>query len=678
VGLVVGIDVGGTFTDLCLIDEERSTGRVMKVPSTPGDQSVGLMRGLEVLGVDFAELRMIVHGTTVATNAVIERKGARCGLITTRGFRDVLEMGRRDRPALYGLDGWFEPLIPRELRLEVDERVGADGEEITPLDDAAVLAAGRRLLELDCEVVVVSFLHAYANPAHEQAAGEILKEIWPNPHVVLASEVMPAMYEFERTSTAAVNGYVQPIISRYLGALDRRLADAGATTTLLITQSNGGLMSVSVASRLAVNTVRSGPAAGVISAAHLGGIAGFPNVVSCDMGGTSLDCSLVAAGEVAIASQTLVEFRVPVRVPMIDVHTIGAGGGSMAWIDRGGFLRVGPQSAGAYPGPVAYRRGGTEPTVTDANLVLGRINPQRAIGRNEGVVMDVEAARAAIDTQIARPLGLGTDEAAAAIIRVVNATMAGRLRLISVERGHDPRDFAIVAFGGGGPLHAAALMREVGFAAVLVPPFPGITSAFGCVIADLRHDFVLSVNQRLSEVDLGTLQAEIDRQAATGRSLIAGEAVRVEVIRVLVEADMRYAGQRHTLRVALPQPELSLGAVTAAFNEAYVRRYGRQLDQPLVVENVHTVVLGVRPRLDFRALGTSEAEADGPASRPAWFDGVIRDTPIRARSSLSAGEVVEGPAIIEQDDTTTVVEPAMAARTDNWGNVVIEWSQGPK
>jgi N-methylhydantoinase A len=256
--------------------------------------------------------------------------------------------------------------------------------------------------------------------------------------------------------------------------------------------------------------------------------------------------------------------------------------------------------------------------------------------------------------------------------------MAGRLRLISVERGHDPRDFAIVAFGGGGPLHAAALMREVGFAAVLVPPFPGITSAFGCVIADLRHDFVLSVNQRLSEVDLGTLQAEIDRQAATGRSLIAGEAVRVEVIRVLVEADMRYAGQRHTLRVALPQPELSLGAVTAAFNEAYVRRYGRQLDQPLVVENVHTVVLGVRPRLDFRALGTSEAEADGPASRPAWFDGVIRDTPIRARSSLSAGEVVEGPAIIEQDDTTTVVEPGMAARTDNWGNVVIEWSQGPK
>jgi N-methylhydantoinase A len=684
-GIVVGIDVGGTFTDLCLVDEEKREGRVLKVPSTPADQSIGLMGGLASLGVDLAARNVIVHGTTVATNAVIERKGAKCGLLATEGFRDVVELGRRDRPTNYGLDGFFEPLVSREFRFDIPGRIGPGGEELTPLDEAAVERAGRRLLELGAEVAIVSFMHSYASPVHERAAREVLATFWPNSYIVLSSDVLPAMYEFERTSSAAVNGYVQPIMSRYLRNLEKKLTSDGTTSKLLITQSNGGLMSVDTATRFAVNTVRSGPAAGVIAAAYVGVQAGHPNVVSCDMGGTSLDASLVVDGALTIAAETMIDYRIPVRVPMIDVHTIGAGGGSIAWIDRGGILQVGPQSAGASPGPVAYRRGGTEPTVTDANIVLGRINADRAIGREHGIVMDREASRAAIADRIGRPLGLNAESSAAAIVKVVNATMAGRIRLISVERGHDPRDFALVAFGGGGPLHAAALMAEVNLAAVIVPPFPGIASAFGCVIADFRHDFLTSVNRPLPEIDLLRLEAELGELAAEGQAELDREGVKIVRSRVAVEADVRYVGQRHTLRVPLPYPGLTVEGIAAAFDAVYFRRYGRRLERTPVLVNVHTTVLGERPRLDFGSLVEPKSRNrsnGGPAvesRRPVWFDeaGFV-EAEVYLRKDFEVGDNVAGPAVIEQDDTTTVIDPGMVAVADQHGNLVLRMDGSSK
>ncbi|HCG02729.1 MAG TPA: hypothetical protein DEV93_19565 [Chloroflexi bacterium] len=679
-GTVIGIDVGGTFTDFCLVDEERREGRVLKVPSTPADQSVGLMAGLTALGVDVAARNVIIHGTTIATNAVIERKGAKCGLLATEGLSDVIELGRRDRPTLYGLDGFFEPLVSREFRFGIPGRIGSGGEEHTPLDEAAVERAGRRLIELGAEVAIVSFLHSYANPAHERAAREVLAGFWPNDYIVLSSDVLPAMYEFERTSSAVVNGYVQPIISRYLGNLEKKLTSDRTESKLLVTQSNGGLMSVAAATRFAVNTVRSGPAAGVIAAAYLGVQAGYPNVVSCDMGGTSLDVSLVVEGGVTIAAETMIDYRIPVRVPMIDVHTIGAGGGSITWIDRAGILQVGPQSAGAIPGPVAFSRGGTQPTVTDANLVLGRINPDRAIGRNQGVVMNREASRAAIAGRIGHSLGLDAEGAAAAIIKVVNATMAGRIRLISVERGHDPRDFALVAFGGGGPLHAAALMREVNLMAVIVPPFPGIASAFGCVIADFRHDFLTSVNRPLPEVDLRRLEAELAELAAKGLAELDREGGKLVRSQVAVEADIRYDGQRHTLRVPLPYPGLTVEGIASAFDAVYFRHYGRRLERTPVLLNVHATVLGERPRLDFGSLVEPDVpnrSNGGPAvesQRPVWFDefGFV-DTDVYIRSDFEVGDRIAGPAVVEQDDTTTVIDPGMVAVADPHGNLILRF-----
>jgi len=674
---VVGVDVGGTFTDLFYLDEERGTVAVAKVPSTPRDQSVGLLAGLSALGIPIQNLTMIAHGTTVATNAVLERKGATCGLITTAGFRDVLELGRRDRPHMYGLSGFFEPLIPRDFRSEVRERMRPDGTVETPIDVQQVEEAGRRLLEMGASVVVVSFLHAYANPAHERAARDVLAAFWPNDAIVLGSEVVPEMYEFERTSTAVVNGYVQPLIGRYLDSLAERLERAGYSGKVLVIQSNGGVMSLDVAKRFAVNTVRSGPAAGVMAAAYIGAQAGYPNVIACDMGGTSLDVSLVPDGQPTITSETMVDFRVPVRVPMIDVHSIGAGGGSIAWIDRGGFLQVGPQSAGAEPGPAAYRRGGTEPTVTDANLVLGRINPARAIGRESGVTLDVAAAEEAIQRRIAGPLDLEVHAAAAAIIAVVNNRMAGRLRLISVERGYDPREFSLVGFGGAGPLHAAALMREVGLARAIIPLYPGISSALGCIMADVRHDFVLSVNHPLDELDVAALRTMIAGQVAAGEGLLAEERVQIVRQEVAVEADIRYVGQRHTLRARLPWPDLTIDGVQAAFAETYRRRYGQVLDGGLMVINLRTTVTGVRPRLRLDRLVASAAPKSSPKdrarpTRPVWFDGGFRETAVLDRGDLHPGDSVAGPAIVEQGDTTTVVDPDMTARVDANGNLIVE------
>ncbi|MEY2683499.1 MAG: hypothetical protein RJA09_643, partial [Pseudomonadota bacterium] len=494
-GLVVGVDVGGTFTDLFVLDEAQGRADIVKVPSTRGEESVGFMNGIQRVDARGAQsLATIIHGTTVGTNALLERKVARTGLITTRGFRDVLEMRRRDRPQTWGLRGGFVPVIEQALRLEVDERVLADGTVHTPVDVAQVREAVRALLAQGCEAVCVFFINTYANPSNEQAAVAAVRELWPNPHVTAAAEVLPEIREFERASTASLNAALQPVVGRYLARLDGDLRQQGFGGELLIVQSNGGVMSRQTAGELPVRTALSGPAAGVIACAAMATAAGYPDVITGDIGGTSFDVSLIAGGQAALATQTSIDFGLVVRSPMIQIETIGAGGGSIAGIDAGGMLQVGPESAGSVPGPACYGRGNDRPTVTDANVLLGRIAAQRPLGGGLLGALDVERARRAIQDHVAQPLGLDVMAAAEAILTVANAKMAGAMRLVSIEKGHDPRRFAYMPFGGGGGLHVCAMMREVGVVTGIVPRYPGVTSALGCVMADMRHDAVQTLN----------------------------------------------------------------------------------------------------------------------------------------------------------------------------------------
>ncbi|MEC8309582.1 MAG: hydantoinase/oxoprolinase family protein, partial [Pseudomonadota bacterium] len=507
--IVIGVDVGGTFTDILALDETSGEVRVAKVPSTRGDQSAGFLSGIQAATDDLGAVSTIIHGTTVATNALLERKGARAGIITTSGFRDVLEMRRRDRPTTWGLWGQFTPVIERQSRLEVAERTLASGEVTTEIAPDEIRAAAATLLEQGCESVCLFFINGYANGANEARAAEILRKAWPNEHVSVATEILPEIREFERCSTASLNAYLQPVVASYLARLEDRLETEGAPAEILIVQSNGGVMSVDTAKALPVRTALSGPAAGVVAARQIASAAGFDNVITGDMGGTSFDVSLVADGQNTLTSQASIDFGMVVRTPMIEMTTIGAGGGSIAHIDDTGLLDIGPQSAGSDPGPVCYGLGNDRPTVTDANLVLGRIDARNPIG-DKLTGLDSEAAATAIDTHIATPLGISVHEAAEAIIRVANAKMAGAIRLISIERGHDPKRFAAMPFGGGGALHAGALVREIGLAAAIVPRFPGVNSALGCVMSDLRHDEVRTLNRMLDALDCEELARMID------------------------------------------------------------------------------------------------------------------------------------------------------------------------
>ena len=667
-GAFVGIDVGGTFTDLYFVDE-AGANRAIKVPSTPGDPSEGLLNALDAAGVRPQSLSAILHGTTIATNAVIERRGARCALVTTRGFRDVLELGRRDRPQMYGLTGVHEPLIERDRRHEVDERMSAGGEVVRTLDDAQLQAVAEAINQQQVESVIVSFLHSYANPAHEERAAEILREVNPDWHVVTSASVLKEYYEFERTSTAVVQGYLEPLVSRYATGLTDKLRAWGFDEDVLVMQSNGGVIPVSALARSASKVVRSGPAAGVIAAAHLASEAGFDRVITGDMGGTSFDVAVVIEGRPPIAETTMLSFRVPLRQPMIDVHTIGAGGGSVAEIDRGGVLQVGPRSAGARPGPIAFRRGGTEPTVTDANVVLGRIDPERPIG--VGGTLDLDGAREAM-RRLGSQLGLGTEETAAAILTIVDKRMAGRIRLITIERGLDPREFALVAFGGGGPLHGARLINDVGIKTMLLPPFPGVLCATGCLMADVRYDFSQTVATRISNLPLDALRRTLAAQVDEGRRRLADEATGIEQVISAHYADMAYEGQIHQLRVEI-EADWDAERMARAFRAAYEAEYRTSLgDLPINVVNVRTSVAGVRARARRSLPQPPELGPPPPSGRrPVYFDGWV-DTAIYNRSSFRPGHSFTGPAVIEQSDTTTVIEAGMPVRVDAYGNLVVE------
>jgi N-methylhydantoinase A len=563
---------------------------------------VGFAEGIAALA-PVPDISAIVHGTTVGTNALLERKVARAGLITTAGFRDVLEMRRRDRRQTWGLTGNFTPVIERDMRVEVAERTLADGSILTPIDPDEVRAAARRLLAAGAEALCIIFLHSYANPANERAALAAAQQVWPNPHLAISSDILPEIREFERTSTTALNAVLQPVVGAYIAALDATLRQQGFAGELLIVQSNGGVMSVETAARLPVRTALSGPAAGVIAAAHIATEAGYPDVITGDVGGTSFDVSLIAGGVPALAAQATLDFGLVVRTPMIEISTIGAGGGSIARVDAAGLLQVGPESAGSAPGPVCYGTGGERPTVTDANVVLGRINALRPIGGRFSR-LDADAAARAIARQIGERLGLDVIGAAAAILRVANARMAGALRLVSIERGHDPKKFTLMPFGGAGALHAGALLREVGLARALVPRFPGVTSALGCVIADMRHDRVRTLNRMLDGLDPAALRAEMDAAEAILAALLDRAGVAFTGRRVEHALDMNYTGQTHTVAVPLPLAPDGAGMptramVAASFEASYAGAYGRLLPGvPVRVLNLRSAVIGARPKIN--------------------------------------------------------------------------------
>jgi len=671
---IAGVDVGGTFTDLVLIDEDSGALDLAKVLTTPDNQAFGVLAALEAAGAALGELAAIVHGTTTTTNAMLERRIARVGLITTRGFRDVLELGRRTRPRPYGLLGSFAPLVERELRIEVDERMDAEGRVVRPLDEAAVARAADRLAALGAESVVIHFLHSYVNPAHELRAAEIVRGRWPNGYVTAGHAIISEYREYERGVTAAVNAAVRPVLQRYLDRLRGELAARGFRRELLVMQGNGGTVAASIAAETAVNTVMSGPASGVIAAAYTAAQAGFPNVVSYDMGGTSTDVALIQNGLPQVSSELELEYAMPIHVPMVDVHTIGAGGGSVAHLNEAGLLQVGPQSAGAAPGPICYGRGGARVTITDANLLLGRLDPRRLLAVDRPVALD--AVREAVDRELGRPLGLAPEQAAAAVLRVANDNMAGAIRMVSLARGHDPRDFALFAFGGAGPLHAVALARELGIPRVLIPARPGLTNALGCVAADVRHDFVRTINRPLPAVSADVVRGIFAAQVAEGRAMIERERVRVEGIECIHRADMQFQGQSHILTVRLPGAGVGPAELHRLFEEAYWQRFGVELNEirPVLV-GLHTAVIGKRPAMPLTALaaGTPGAAlADAEIDRRAvWFDGERVATPVYRRERLPRGVAFAGPAIVEQLDATAVIEPGNRIEMDVLGNLVV-------
>ncbi|MEM6666292.1 MAG: hydantoinase/oxoprolinase family protein [Pseudomonadota bacterium] len=671
---IAGIDVGGTFTDLILLEtapDGAASIRIAKTPTTVRNQADGVVSAIAQSGTSPGDLDLIVHGTTTTTNAVLERKTAVVGLITTEGFRDVLELGRRTRPAAYGMTGQFEPLIPRELRLGVPERMLADGTVHVPLDEERVADAAHTLLTKGAEAVVIHFLHSYANSDHERRAGEIVRGLWPNAYVTLGHELLSEYREYERGTTASVNAAVQPILDRYVARLQGALNADGFDRDLLVMNGNGGTVSARIVARDAAKTVMSGPAAGVSAAAAVLRHASLANAITYDMGGTSTDVALIRNFEPDVSSELQIAYGLPIHLPMVDVRTVGAGGGSIGWIDAGGLLKVGPESAGADPGPICYGRGGSRPTVTDANMLLGRLDPDRLLAVDNPVTL--EHVRARFQKVLGDPLGINAEDAADAVVRLANINMAGAIRMVSLSKGHDPRDFVLFAFGGAGPLHAVALARELAIPRVLVPARPGLTNALGCLVADLRQDFVSTVNRPVSEVDFAMVRAIFEEHAANGKDRNAAEGAQGEGTLVRHSVDMLYKGQTHLIRVALDGADQSVETMAEAFGAAFEQRFSMRLPEmrPVLV-NLNTTVIAKRSGFDLAALAETDKAPARVGERRIVEDGRATMAGIYRRADLRAGDSVDGPAIIAQLDTTTFLPTGATATVDPAGNLMVQ------
>tara|TARA_Y100001934_G_C12369657_1_gene785567 strand:+ start:468 stop:2618 length:2151 start_codon:yes stop_codon:yes gene_type:complete len=696
----IGVDIGGTFTDGTLVDSvtgEVTTSKVLSTPSNPASGFISAVQKLlSVDSVDPAAIEHVVHATTVATNAIIEGKTAKTAFVTTEGFRDMLEIARQIRPSLYDLQ--FEkpaPLVPRQLCFEVPERLNAKGEVVTPLDESALAQLVEQIAESEIEAVAVCLLHSYRNPDHERRVGETIAAKLPKVIISLSSDVVPEFREYLRASTTVINSSVAPIVSTYLSSISDQLVAENVTSELLVMQSSGGVYPAKAASENPVFMVESGPAAGAVAAASLGSSLGYPNVISFDMGGTTAKASLIRNGQPNITKDYSVGGAAqsgtgafggasgyPIRTPVVDLVEIGAGGGSIAWVDSGGALRVGPHSAGADPGPVCYGLGGRQPTITDANLVLGRLDPDYFAGGE--MKLDREAAYAAIRTHCAEPLGLSVEGAAHGIVEIANTAMVNALRLVSVQRGHDPRDFMLIGFGGAGPAHTVRLAEQAGIPKVLIPLGPGTASALGLLVTDVRMEGSATLIARADQVDLAKISSEFERLESLGREAhhqAASASGEPEFERAV---EMRYWGQSFELSVPVPKRDSIdqhwMDELTESFHEAHETAYGfRANDEPVELVNLRLTTVGkiARPKMRKLANVDSDPSSSIKGFRQVYFasetgDRGMIDSTVYDRSLLPAGAVFTGPAIVEEPDCTTVIHPEWKVTVDQFGNLSIE------
>jgi N-methylhydantoinase A len=670
----VAVDIGGTFTDLVVLDLETGATSIAKAPSTPSAFVNGLLAALERGGVDLSRVTFFVHGTTVGLNAVIEGKGARSALITTKGFRDVYEIGRTDKPGMY--DNFYRKprtLVPRRLIYEVDERVSTTGEILREADMSEIAAINEHLSKSGVQSVAVCTLNSYVNGRNEKAIGDALTALNPDLGVSLSHEIWGEWREFERTSTTVFNAYIQPLVQGYLETLEAELARRSYSHALHIMQSNGGIMSVDIARLRSIQTLQSGPAGGVIGAERLANLLSEANIVAIDIGGTSCDVSLIVDGKMELAVQTRV-FDLPVLLPSIRIDNFGAGGGSIARIEGGAALRVGPESAGPDPGPACYALGGTQPTVTDANVVLGRLE-QHALAAS-GLEIDVNLAEQAVRSGVAGPLGMDTAACAEGIVRVVNGKIANAIRELTVGRGLSPKNFALLAFGGAGPMHAAEIASEAGISRVIVPRVPGTFSAWGMLFADFRQDLVQTVVSRAAETSMDKIVAAYEVLEAKGHRLLTSQHVDQEQQEFIRQLDLRYLGQEHTLTVIAPK-DLIASNLKTLFDEAHRLKFGYQLGDPVEIVNVRLAALGrtQKPNLEQIRAGSPSSQHALLRKRKVYFHGGFSDAAIYNRSKFQSGNTVKGPAIIEEIGSTTVLPPGAEMQVDRYGNLVIEVGQ---
>jgi N-methylhydantoinase A len=675
----LGIDVGGTFTDLLLFDERSGAMRLLKTPSTPSDQSIGILNGIQQLieetGVPASEISALLHGTTVSTNIVLEEKGAKVGLLVTENFEQVLHLARSQTPG--PLAGWIimqkpDPLADLELTRGIRERVSARGDVITPLDEASARKAVRELIELGAEAITISLLHSYANPQHEQRLKAIVEELAPDMTVSLSSEILPEFREYERTLVTVMNAYVRPSMRRYLDGFEQKLNSIQFQPSVNIVRSDGGLMSVERASQSPVHTMLSGPAGGVSGAAFMASLAGYPQALGFDMGGTSTDVSLIQDGIPTISRQTTIGYY-PIKVPSVDVHSVGAGGGSIAHVPMTGALRVGPESAGAVPGPACYGKGGDRPTVTDANVVLGRLPPRLLGGK---MMLDTKASEEAV-AKIARALSLDLYQAAQGILDIVNENMLGAFRLVTVQKGLDPRDFALVAFGGAGPLHGNAMATLAGCYPTIVPPTPGVLSALGFLYSDVKNEFAQTFVRTIDEADPSQIADILTKLGRDAGAWLREEGVDESRQRINYEADVRYFRQGYEFSMEIDPDRLASGALNdlaARFGLAHERVYGFKLDQPVELVNLRAVGVGAVQKMNL-----PKFEKEGPDAahavveqHQAYFDGAFVSANIYDRNKLRAGNQVRGPAIIVQMDATTVIHPNHTGEVDEYLSILIK------
>ena len=675
----LGIDIGGTFTDITVLEEGSGRVTIAKVPSRRADPAGALLdavdKGLELAAADPADVSLLVHGTTLVTNAVLENKLPTTTLLATAGFRDVLEIGRHFRPDMYDLQQDKEvPVVPRERRHDVSERTTAEGEIIEEPDRQAVAALCEDIRKTSAEAVAICFLNSFINPTNEAIVRDWLRQELPGLSIAASHEVCREIREFERMSTVVLNAAAMPLVTRYLEEITPRIQHVLPNAKVLLMQSNGGSLTVDAAQDYPVRMITSGPAGGALAVQRIGQSTSHVNLLGVDMGGTSTDISLIHKGELRMTTEATIAER-PVKVPMIEINTIGAGGGSIAWLDDWGGLHVGPHSAGADPGPAAYGRGGNEPTVSDANLVLGRLHPDRFLGGE--MKLDLDAAKAVLAEKIAKPLSMSVEAAAAGIIRIANASMERAVRVSSAEKGYDPRDITLVAFGGAGPMHAAALAQAVGIQNVLVPERPGVFSAVGLVMADIRHDFAQTKvlgGAAINPDNIAPLYVALDAEA---EAALERDGVEERAREFQRSADLRYVGQAYEVNVPVPGGELDVAGVAAivqSFHDSHQQLYAHHHpDKPVEFVSGRVAAIGLTAAPALQRAATSGGSATAKETRPVYFDdaGGFVDAAIYDRDALGAGVEFDGPAVVEQVDTTTVIHPGQRGRVDEFGNLMI-------